>query len=111
MKNLIYQFYSGKISLWKSYWLVGEILNGLFYLFVLNIEIRFFGNNTLGGSFPYLNFENFNFLNKILLLAWTIFISIGIWRAAEKYTGNLIWIFLTLIFLSYRVFGLRILFF
>ena len=51
---------------------------------------------------------------KILLVfsfIWTIFISIGIWRAAENYKGSIIWIILTFIIVAYRCYSLRLIFF
>ena len=110
MKKLINKFWNGEITLWKSYWIVGELLNALLILLIFNIEIKFFRNTVVRNFLPFLNFNNFHFLNKSILIVWTIFITVGIWRSAEKYKGNLIWIILTLIFLSYRVFTLRIIF-
>ena len=111
MEKNVKKFWNGQITLWKSYWLVGEILNALFIFIVFNIEVRIFNNNLIGSLLPFINFNNFNFLSKILLILWTLFITIGIWRSAENYKGPFPWILLTLIFLSYRLFGLRIMFF
>ena len=111
MEKLITRFWKGKITLWRSYWLVGELLNALFILLIFNFEIYIFGNNQFSNSLPFLDFSNFSFLTKIALIVWTIFITIGIWRSAENYKGNFIWIILTLFFLSYRIFTLRIIFF
>ena len=49
--------------------------------------------------------------SKIVLIIWTLFITIGIWRSAENYNGNVIWIIATFLFLSYRIFALRLIFF
>ena len=111
MQNLLYNFWYGKITLWKSYWIVGELINALILLLIFNIEITYFKNINLANQLLFLSFDNFHFLNKITLLIWTTFITIGIWRSAENYKGNLIWIILTLIFLSYRIFTLRLIFF
>ena len=111
MEKVVKKFWYGKIALWKSYWLVGELLNGLIILIIFNIEIRIFSNNLIKNSLPFVNFSNFNFINKIILISWTIFISIGIWRSAENYKGPFIWIALTLIFLSYRAINLKIILF
>ena len=111
MKNLIYKFWKGEIKLWKSYWLVGELFNALFILAIFNFEIYIFNNNEFASSLPFLDFNNFSFLSKITLVIWTIFITVGIWRSAEKYMGSIFWIISTLIFLSYRVFALRLIFF
>ena len=109
--NLILLFYYGKIKLWKSYWLVGELLNSLFVLLIFNFEIFFFNNNQFTGSILFLDFANFTSLSKIILIIWTIFISVGIWRSAENYKGNIIWIIATFLFLSYRIFILRFIYF
>ena len=107
MKKLCINFWNGNIPLWKSYWLIGELLNALVILIIVNIEIQIFQNNLIN-LIPFVDFNNFNLLRKIILIFWTTLITVGIWRAAEKYKGNIIWIILTLIFLSYRIFTLRI---
>ena len=111
MKKLIHSFWNGEITLWKSYWIAGELLNALLILLIFNLEIKFFHNTVTKNLLPFLNFNNFHFLSKSILVIWTIFITVGIWKSAEKYKGNFIWIALTLIFLSYRIFTLRIIFF
>tara|TARA_B100001059_G_C17821833_1_gene578773 strand:- start:52 stop:372 length:321 start_codon:yes stop_codon:yes gene_type:complete len=104
-------FLEGKIKLWKSYWLVGELLNALFILIIFNFEIFLFNNNDFANSLPFLDFNNLNFISKFSLIIWTIFITIGIWRSAENYNGSIIWIIATFLFLSYRIFSLRLIFF
>ena len=111
MQKLIIRFFRGEISLWRSYWLVGELLNALFILLIFNFEIYLFNNNQLTNSLPFLDFSNFNLLSKLILVIWTIFLTIGIWRSAEKYRGNIVWIIATFLFLSYRIFALRLIFF
>ena len=74
MQKIINNFWNGKITLWRSYWLVGELLNALFILAVFNFEIYIFGNNQFSKSLPFLDFSNFSFLSKISLIIWTIFI-------------------------------------
>ena len=106
--NMINDFWNGKIKLWKSYWIVGELLNALFILLIFNIEVRFLNNRIIENFLPFFNFNDFSFFSKILLILWTIFITVGVWRSAENYKGNMIWIVLTLIFLSYRIFYSRI---
>ena len=111
MKKLVIKFWNGEIILWRSYWLVGELLNALFVLLVFNLEIYIFGNKQFSNSLPFLDFSNFSFLSKIILVMWTIFITIGIWRSAENYKGSIVWIVATFLFLSYRIFSLRLIFF
>ncbi|PPR56817.1 MAG: hypothetical protein CFH13_00476 [Alphaproteobacteria bacterium MarineAlpha5_Bin3] len=111
MKSLLYNFWFGKITLWKSYWIVGELINALIIFLIFNIEINYFNNINIYNQLPFINFDNFHFFNKIILIIWTIYITVGIWRSAEKYKGSFIWVVLTLIFLSYRIFTLRLIFF
>ena len=109
--NLIKDFFDGEIKLWKSYWLVGELLNGLVLLIIFNLEIYFFNTSSSVAQIPFLNFSNLTILSKIIIFFWTIFISIGIWRSAENYKGNIFWIILTFIIVAYRCFSLRLIFF
>ena len=111
MSNFIIDFWYGRISLWKSYWLIGELINSLFLLLIYNIEIRLLDNLDLYNKILFLNFTNFSLMSKFTLFLWTIFITVGIWRSAEAYKGKFIWVVLTLILLSYRIFTLRILFY
>ena len=60
---------------------------------------------------PFLDFTNLALISKIFIFIWTIFISIGIWRAAENYKGSIIWIVLTFIIVAYRCYSLRLIFF
>ena len=99
---LIKNFFEGKIQLWKSYWLVGELLNGIVLLILFNSEIYFFNTNSSVSQIPFLNFSNLTLFSKVVIFSWTIFISIGIWRSAENYKGNIIWILLTFVIISYR---------
>ena len=110
-KQIVNDFWNGKIKLWKSYWLVGELLNGLVLLIIFNLEIYFFNTNSSVSQIPFLNFSNLNILSKIIIFSWTIFISIGIWRSAENYKGSIIWIILTFIIVSYRCYSLSLIFF
>ena len=111
VRNLLIEFFEGRIKLWKSYWLVGELLNGVVLLIIFNLEIYFFNNNSSVSQIPFLDFSNFTLLSKIIIFVWTIFISIGIWRAAENYKGSIFWIVLIFIIVAYRCFSLRLIFF
>ena len=108
MRNFIINFWYGKFTLWKSYWLIGELINSLVLLLIYNIEIRLLDNIDLYKQVPFLYFNDFSLISKITLFFWTIFITVGIWRSAEAYKGKFIWIVLTLILLSYRIFILRV---
>ncbi len=108
---MIKDFFNGNIKLWKSYWLIGELLNGIVLLILFNLEIYFFNSSNLLTQIPFLNFNNLTLFSKIIIFLWTIFISIGIWRSAENYNGNIIWIVLTFIIVAYRCYSLRLIFF
>ena len=110
-KQIVNDFWNGKIKLWKSYWLVGELLNGLVLLIIFNLEIYFFNTNSSVSQIPFLNFSNLTILSKTIIFLWTIFISVGIWRSAENYKGSIIWIVLTFIIVAYRCYSLRLIFF
>ena len=109
--NIIKDFFEGKIKLWKSYWLAGELLNGIVLLVIFNLEIYFFNTNSSFSQIPFWNFGNLTILSKVIIFSWTIFISIGIWRSAENYKGSIIWIVLTFIIVAYRCYSLRLIFF
>ena len=109
--TIIKNFFEGKIKLWKSYWLVGELLNGIILLIIFNLEIYFFNTTSSVSQIPFLNFNSLTIISKIIIFFWTIFISIGIWRSAENYKGNIFWIILTFIIISYRCYSLRLIFF
>ena len=111
MEKIISRFWRGEITLWRSYWLVGELLNALFILMIFNIEIYVFDNNQFSNALPFLDFTNFSLLSRVIIIAWTLFITIGIWRSAENYTGSFLWIIATFLFLSYRIFTLRLILF
>ena len=42
---MLYSFWYGRVSLWKSYWLIGELLNALVILAIINLEIYIFCRN------------------------------------------------------------------
>ena len=86
--NFIKNFFEGRVKLWKSYWLVGELLNGVVILIIFNLEIYLFNTNSSVSQIPFLDFSNFTLLSKIIIFIWTVFISIGIWRSAENYKGS-----------------------
>ena len=110
MKKLIIMFWNGNIALWKSYWIFGELINAFLIFLILSIEIKYFNNVFVANQLPFFAFNDLSLLSKLSLTIWTTFITVGIWRSAEKYKGRFIWIALTLLFLSYRIFTLRLIF-
>ena len=58
MSNFINNFWHGRIPLWKSYWLIGELINSLVLLLIYNIEIRLSDNLDLYNKLLFLNFTN-----------------------------------------------------
>ena len=63
----IKDFFEGKVKLWKSYWLVGELLNGIVLLIIFNLEIYFFNTNSSVSQIPFLNFTNLNLISKFVI--------------------------------------------
>jgi len=110
MRSNIISFWEGKVPLWKSYWLVGELLNALVMIIIFNIEAYIFNNFKFLESLPYLNYNDLNIFSKSAIIIWSTYITVGIWRSSENYKGNIIWIFLSLLILSYRIFTLRMIF-
>ena len=108
--KLINKFWEGRIKLWKSYWLIGELLNGIVLLIIFNLEFYFLNTNNSVFQIPFIDFTNLSLISKIFIFIWTIFISIGIWRSAENYKGSMIWIILTFIIVAYRGYSLRLIF-
>ena len=109
--TIFYSFWYGKVTLWKAYWLVGELLNVVIILIIFNMEIYIFNNNHFLQLLPFINFSQFHIFSKLLIFIWSVYITVGIWRSAENYRGNFIWIALTLLVLSYRIFTIRLVFF
>ena len=107
IQKTLEDFWYGKISLWKSYWIVGELINGLIIIIIFNIELKFFNNTILFENIPFLSFSDLHIINKFIVLIWTLFLTVGIWRSAENYQGRFIWTVLALTVLSYRLFILK----
>ena len=61
MKKLIHSFWNGEITLWKSYWIVGELLNALLIFLIFNFEIQFFNNTSIKNSLPFLKFNDYHY--------------------------------------------------
>ena len=81
IESLIKKFWQGKIKLWQSFWLVGAIGGFIIGRIIILIEDKIFENKPL---FPI----DFTFRSKFLILIWSIYTTIGIWRSAENYKGS-----------------------
>ena len=109
IKENINKFWYGNIKLWKSFWVIG-ILHALSITYLIPIiEKNIFNNDEIliflqiqDYQIPVLDITKVHFISKIIILISTIFITVGIWRSAEKYRGNIVIIFLTLIYLSFN---------
>ena len=109
--NLIQDFFEGKIKLWKSFWIAGELIYGFLLLVLLQLDKYLFSE--LSERSNYLSIFNLNYLSvisKLFLILITIFISIGVWRAAENYRGSIFIILFVFIYYGYRVSSLVLLF-
>lgn len=107
IKKLLENFLKGRITLWKSFWIIG-LIHGLSIMYILPIiEIYIFKNYDLfssalinGIKFDLLDYRKVTFLSKLLFIFSTFLITVGIWRSAENYKGKFIVVILTLFYLS-----------
>ena len=110
--NIIKDFFEGKIKLWNSFWIAGELIYGFLLLVLLQLYKYLFSELSERSNYlSILNLNNLSFISKLFLISITIFISIGVWKAAENYKGSIIWIVLTFIIVAYRCYSLRLIFF
>ena len=110
MEKIVKKFWQGKVTLWKSFWLIGIVFNELIVFLIFFFEFLIFGNENLVQNLKTFNLSliinGLSFFSKMIFLLWNIFLTVGIWRAAEKYRGNIIFIILTFLFLFQKIFGL-----
>ena len=69
------QFWLGNITLWKSYWIWGTAFS-----FVVGFILGFIGVLLQAP-----------FIIVIGIIAWTIYVSVGVWRSSDKYKGPEYW--------------------
>ena len=74
--NLFVAFWNGDVSLVKSYWLIGVLLT-IGVVFVATFLVIAAG----------LQFEAM----FGIYIPWVIYITVGIWRSADKYKGPKYW--------------------
>ena len=110
-KQVIKDFFEGKIKLWKSFWIAGELIYGFLLLVLLQLDKYLFSELSERSNYlSILNLNNLSFISKLFLISITIFISIGVWRAAENYRGSIFIILFIFIYYGYRVSSLVLLF-
>ena len=109
--NLFQDFFEGKVKLWKSFWIAGELIYGFLLLVLLQLDKHFFSDLSEKSNYlSIFNLNNLSFLSKLFLILITLFITIGVWRAAENYRGSIFVILLVFIYYGYRVSSLILLF-
>ena len=109
--NFIQNFFEGKVKLWRSFWIVGELIYGFLLLVLLQLDKYLFSELSERSNYlSIFNLNNLSVISKLFLILITIFISIGVWRAAENYRGSILIILLVFIYYGYRVFSLVLLF-
>ena len=109
--NIIKDFFEGKIKLWKSFWIAGELIYGFLLLVLLQLDKYLVSDLSERSNYlSIFNLNNLSLLSKLFLILITLFISIGVWRAAENYRGSILIILLVFIYYGYRVFSLVLLF-
>jgi hypothetical protein len=83
--KLIIKFWNGDITLWKSFWIIrgGIALSSILFL---NLVL------------------NFTILDAItFLLPINVLLMIGVWKSANKYSGNFIWSLLAKVIMTITV--------
>tara|TARA_B100000886_G_C20096072_1_gene355923 strand:+ start:134 stop:475 length:342 start_codon:yes stop_codon:yes gene_type:complete len=109
--NLIQDFFEGKIKLWKSFWIAGELIYGFLLLVLLQLDKYLFSELSERSNYlSIFNLNNLSVISKLFLILITIFISIGVWRSAENYKGSIFIILFVFIYYGYRVSSLVLLF-
>ena len=109
--NLIQDFFEGKIKLWKSFWIAGELIYGFLLLVLLQLDKYIFSELSERSNYlSIFNLSNLSVISKLFLILITIFISIGVWRSAENYKGSIFIILFVFIYYGYRVSSLVLLF-
>ena len=109
--NMIKDFFEGKIKLWKSFWIAGELIYGFLLLVLLQLDRYLFSELSERSNYlSIFNLNNLSVISKLFLILITIFISIGVWRAAENYRGSIFIILFVFIYYGYRVSSLVLLF-
>ena len=109
--SLIQDFLEGKVKLWRSFWIAGELIYGFLLLVLLQLDKYLFSDlSDMSKNLSIFNLNNLSFLSKLFLILITLFITIGVWRAAENYRGSIFVILLVFIYYGYRVSSLILLF-
>ena len=109
--SFIQNFFEGKVKLWKSFWIAGELVYGFLLLILLQLDKYLFSDLSERSNYlSIFNLNNLSFLSKLFLILITLFISIGVWRAAENYRGSIFIILLVFVYYGYRVSSLVLLF-
>jgi len=109
--SLIQDFLEGKVKLWRSFWIAGELIYGFLLLVLLQLDKYLFSDlSDMSKNLSIFNLNNLSFLSKLFLILITLFISIGVWRAAENYKGSFFIIILVFVYYGYRVSSLVLLF-
>ena len=96
--NKLMMFFQGNIRLWKSFWLIGEIVYPIFlFIIIFYIEIKLYNNEQVllnlpfnNANMPIIDYYKLHIISKIFYFVLTIFVTVGIWRSAEKYRGSFI---------------------
>ena len=107
--NILKDFFEGKVKLWKSFWLIGLCHSLILFFFIPIFEKFIFSNSEIYGLiqinqeiFQLPDFTRISFISKLIVIFSTLYVTIGIWRSSENYKGNLFWVVVTFIYLSFN---------
>ena len=109
IRNKLFEFWYGKIKLWKAFWIIGILHALLLNYMIPQIEKLMFNKEKIfiviqiqDYQVSVLDFIKVHFISKIIIIISTLFVTVGIWRSAENYNGSFIIILLTLTYLSFN---------
>ena len=71
--ELLKKFFNGEVALWKSYWLIFVLLS--FPVVFVAIFLA-----TVSGL-----------LAALILIIWTVYVNIGVWKSSSNYQGSKVW--------------------
>lgn len=83
--SLIKELWYGDVALAKAAWVYGA-LGCILLAFPLNLVNATGVNFAQSGALHY-----FILAHSVIVLSYTVFISVAIWRSAAKYTGLWLW--------------------
>ena len=69
--NIIKDFFEGKIKLWKSFWITGELIYGFLLLVLLQLDKYLFSELSERSNYlSIFNLNNLSVISKLFLISY-----------------------------------------